>query len=209
MSKRIPKWDSRDWYLGRRGTASVHDSGSHHCLQLRSPGRLRCWRWSVAAIQHADCTSAVSVSLFRCSHIAANACLNSFRSPFSFAIRVLSKDDLDQLLSITPSDWATDYSGQWVNYFSLLITVRALERSSATNATASSVGVLHISVRPGGNLTSLDGTSLPCNDSSYLTSGSWGDVVIDAGVAPYSDSALLIWFRSPVLYVPDYYVLQV
>ena len=126
-----------------------------------------------------------------------------------FPFRVSTRGDLDRLLTFSPADWAQDYTGQWMNYFSLLITVRGLERSSATNATTSSIGVLRISVRPEGNLSSLDGTSLPCNDSSYLTSGSWGDVVIDAGVAPYSDSALLIWFRPPALYVPDYYVLQV
>ena len=126
-------------------------------------------------------------------------------APLCIWCRVSSRQDLDRLLEFTPGDWAQDYTGVWMNYFSLLITVRDVVRSDATT----SVGVLLISVRPEGSLTSLDGTSLPCNDSSYLTSGSWGDVVIDAGVAPYSESALLIWFRPPALYVPDDYVIQV
>jgi hypothetical protein len=64
-------------------------------------------------------------------------------------------------------------------------------------------------VLAGGNLTSLDGTSTPCNSSALLTSGSWGDVVCDGGLYVYSQTALVAAFSPPVnaTYVPTAYTL--
>ncbi len=66
------------------------------------------------------------------------------------------------MLLWTPSTWATDYHGEWLDSLSLLITIAsvntAAQRDPAFRA-STGVGALQVSVLPSGNLTSLDGTS--------------------------------------------------
>jgi hypothetical protein len=133
-------------------------------------------------------------------------------------VPVASKQDLDVLLSFEPGDWATDYVGVWLDFMTLLVNVTSVDSPEATNQSsnathraATAVGALRVTVQPGGNLTSFDGTSLPSNASSLVTSGSWGDPVCDGGLHVYSSTALVVSFVRPPLatYTPDNYTIQV
>jgi hypothetical protein len=129
-------------------------------------------------------------------------------------VPVGSKVALDALLSFNPPTWATSYNGSWVGHAALLVTVLTVPAGSRADPTArasTAVGALSITVLAGGNLTSLDGTSTPCNSSALLTSGSWGDVVCDGGLYVYSHTALVAAFSPPVnaTYVPATYMLYV
>jgi hypothetical protein len=114
-----------------------------------------------------------------------------------------------QLLLWTPSTWASDYRGQWVDRLTLLVTAVEVPVSNAHSAAA--VGALRVTVLPSGNLTSLDGTSAASNASSTVSAGSWGDVVCGGGVVVYSHSALVVAFEPPAnaSYEPASYTIQV
>ena len=119
-----------------------------------------------------------------------------------------------QLLQWTPSTWASDYLGQWLDSLTLLVTstaVPAAVRADPGVRSAVAVGVLRVTVLPSGNLTSLDGTSTASNASAVVTAGSWGDVVCDGGVLVYSHTALAVAFEPPASasYVPASYTIQV
>ncbi len=57
------------------------------------------------------------------------------------------------------------------------VTVTAVTPNASR--TAHAVGALNVTVLPGGELSSFDGTSSPCNSSVVVQGGSWGDVVCD------------------------------
>jgi hypothetical protein len=127
-------------------------------------------------------------------------------------VPVGNKAALDVLLSFHPPTWATNYNGSWVGHAALLVTVLSAPAGSRADPAvraSTAVGALSITVLAGGNLTSLDGTSTPCNSSTLLTSGSWGDVVCDGGLYVYSLTALVAAFSPPVnaTYVPTAYTL--
>ena len=63
---------------------------------------------------------------------------------------------------------------------------------------STAVGALTMSVKAAGGLTSYDGTSLPCNSTVTINSGSWGDSVCDLTVVGYSHNALSVSFHPPV-----------
>jgi hypothetical protein len=114
----------------------------------------------------------------------------------------------------TPSTWAVNYHGIWLDSLSLLVTVTEASlpaRSDPSLRRATAVGQLRVDVLPEGNLTSLDGTSAPSNASAVVTSGSWGDVVCDGGVVVFSHTALVVAFQPPpnASYTPSTYTLQV
>jgi hypothetical protein len=129
-------------------------------------------------------------------------------------VPVSTKGDLDMLLVIEPRDWAEDYVGVWLDFMTLLVNVLSVGPAGmaiASHRADTGVGALRVTVRPGGNLTSFDGTSLPSNASSLVTAGSWGDPVCDGGLHVYSWSALVVSFVRPPLssYIPDNYTIQV
>jgi hypothetical protein len=129
-------------------------------------------------------------------------------------VPVGSKTQLDALFVFYPPTWAVDYAGTWLDYMTLLVNATVVSSEYAANAThraATAVGVMHVGVLPGGNLTSYDGTSLASNASSVLTSGSWGDPVCDGGLHVYSSTTLVVSFlRSPTgSYIPDSYTAEV
>jgi hypothetical protein len=118
-----------------------------------------------------------------------------------------------QVLAWSPSTWASDYRGQWVDTLTLLVTamsVPATVRSDPSTRSAVAVGALRATVLSSGNLTSLDGTSAASNATTVVDSGSWGDVVCDGGVVVYSHTALVVAFEPPtnVSYVPASYIIQ-
>jgi hypothetical protein len=84
------------------------------------------------------------------------------------------------------------YSGAWVSIgpyagAGATITVtRALPAGAAGAGAGAVVGVLVVSVRPSAGLTSLDGSTPPCNDSVVVAAGSWGDVPSVLSLAPAS-----------------------
>jgi hypothetical protein len=113
-----------------------------------------------------------------------------------------------QLLRWTPSAWADDYRGVWLDALSLLVTATAVP---AAVPDGSNVGNLSVAVLTSGLLTSLDGTSAPSNSSTVVAAGSWGHVVCDAGVVVYSHTALAMAFEPPssASYVAPGYTIQV
>jgi hypothetical protein len=113
-----------------------------------------------------------------------------------------------QLLRWTPSAWADDYRGVWLDALSLLVTATAVP---AAVPDGSSVGNLSVAVLPTGLLTSLDGTSAPSNSSTVVAAGSWGHVVCDAGAVVYSHTALAVAFEPPpgASYAAPGYTIQV
>ncbi len=117
---------------------------------------------------------------------------------------------LAQLLMWTPTTWADDYRGEWLDGLSLLVTVLATPAVPPA-ASTSAVGSLSVSVLSSGRLTSLDGTSPASNSSTVVAAGSWGDVVCDSGGLVYSHTALAVAFEPPVnaSYVPLGYTIQV
>jgi hypothetical protein len=119
-----------------------------------------------------------------------------------------------QILMWTPSSWASDYRGQWVDTLTLLVTAMSVPttmRSHPSTRSAVAVGALRVAVLPSGNLTSLDGTSAASNATAVIDSGSWGDVVCGGGVVVYSHTALVVAFEPPAnaSYVPASYTIQV
>jgi hypothetical protein len=119
-----------------------------------------------------------------------------------------------QVLSWSPPTWASDYSGQWVDTLTLLVTAIEVPVTAHTNPSvrnAVAVGALQVTVLPTGDLTSLDGTSAPSNASATVSAGSWGDVVCDGGVLVYSHTTLVVAFEPPAnaSYVPTSYTIQV
>jgi hypothetical protein len=113
-----------------------------------------------------------------------------------------------QLLRWTPSTWAMDYHGAWLDSLSLLVTATSVP---GTAPVGSAVGSLSVSVLPSGMLTSLDGTSAASNGSTVVAAGSWGDVVCDSGAVVFSHTALAVAFAPPpnASYVPSGYVIHV
>lgn len=125
-------------------------------------------------------------------------------------VPVTTKDDLDLLLGFTPFDWATNYTGTWVTLTTLQITVLEVPPADAAQRSATAVGALTVVVKAKGGLTSFDGTSAPCSDSTTVTAGSWGDIACDGGVFPYSATSLVVAFQlvlnvtaTPVAYVVE------
>jgi hypothetical protein len=121
---------------------------------------------------------------------------------------------LVQVLSWSPSTWASDYRGQWVDTLTLLVTTTSVPvavRSDPSARSAVAVGALQVTVKLSGELTSLDGTSAASNASTIVSAGSWGDIVCDGGVVVYSHTALVVAFEPPAnaSYVPASYTIQV
>jgi hypothetical protein len=113
-----------------------------------------------------------------------------------------------QLLRWTPSTWADDYRGVWLDALSLLVTASAVP---AVVPSGAGVGNLSVAVLPSGLLKSLDGTSAPSNSTTVVAAGSWGHVVCDAGGVVYSHTALAVAFEPPASasYVAAGYAIQV
>jgi hypothetical protein len=113
-----------------------------------------------------------------------------------------------QVLRWTPSTWAVDYQGVWLDTLSLLVTATSVPDSALVS---SAVGSLSVSVLPSGMLTSLDGTSDASNSSVVVAAGSWGDAVCDGGVVVFSHTALAVAFEPPpnASYVPLGYTIHV
>ena len=129
-------------------------------------------------------------------------------------VPVGNKTAVDALLAFSPSNWATNYSGSWLDYTTLLVTAVTVPSSSASNVTfrtSTAVGALGVTILPSGSLTSLDGTSVVANASTLVSHGSWGDVVCDSEVLVYSYTALMVGFTTPVnaSYSPVNYSIQV
>ena len=151
-----------------------------------------------AAVVCVGCSNArVDVSVF--SWFAGlgvgDALLLKFNQPVA-QVNVSSKASIDAVLQFTPSTWASNYTGLWLDMTALLITVRAVGHDVDRHSVA--VGALNISVLASGGLTSFDGTSPASNDSVTVSSGSWGDVVCDASVMVYSYRGLQVSFTPPV-----------
>ena len=125
-------------------------------------------------------------------------------------VNVSSRAAIDALLVFEPRTWADDYVAAWLDFTTLLVTVTAL--SPGVGALAdTAVGTLRVSVQPSGGLTSFDGTALPSNATSVVTSGSWGELVCDARLVVYSRTTLVVAFYPPpnASYVPSTYLLSV
>ncbi len=127
-------------------------------------------------------------------------------------VDVGSKSALDAVLLFDPVDWATDYTGVWLSSILLLVTVTAVPTPAHVDPVrqaAVAVGSLRATVRPSGGITSEDGTSMPSNASTVVTTGSWGDVVCDGGLFVYSHTAVVAAFLPPVaaLHPPANYTL--
>jgi hypothetical protein len=147
-------------------------------------------------------------------------CLKPFRSlqllrfdrPVA-QVNVTSKPAVDAVLAFSPQDWAVDYTGMWLSPIALLVTVLAVPagaRSSPVARSSTAVGVLRVAVLPSGGVVSADGTSVPSDASTLVTSGSWGDVVCDGGLIVYSHKAVVVAFLPPVntTHVPAHYTLS-
>ena len=128
-----------------------------------------------------------------------DAILLSFNQPVAH-VAVGTKADVDEVFIFTPSNWADSYSGRWLDYNTLLLTVDAISASLVQNAShrlAIAVGNLTISVNQSGGLQSYDGTSAPSNATVVVDVGSWGDVVCDVELEVYSYRAVEVTFRPP------------
>lgn len=138
-----------------------------------------------------------------------DAVLLRFNQPVA-QVGVASRSQLDKLLVFEPQEWASNYSGVWLDYTSLLVTVGEVGSQATGVVRGSAVGALRVRVVPGGNLTSLDGTSAPCNDSVIVGAGSWGDPVCDAGLFVFSHTALVVAFQPSTVgsYAPTSFWLQ-
>lgn len=78
------------------------------------------------------------------------------------AVNVNGKAAVDALMTITPSNWAQNYTGTWIN--SSVLFIQALQVDNWNQSTfQQSVALpqLVISILPSGGLTSQDGTSSP------------------------------------------------
>ncbi len=129
-------------------------------------------------------------------------------------VPVATKAAIDSVLAFEPPGWAASYTGQWLEFNALLITVGSLAPGAATDPgfrRQTSVGSLGVTVLPQGNLTSLDGTSEPCNATVVVAAGSWGDPVCNVSVHVHSHAALVVAFvPSPsASYTPSSYTIQV
>lgn len=122
-------------------------------------------------------------------------------------------DDIARLLVFDPPNWAVDARGAWVDSNVLAVTVVAVGTGAGAPEFrwATRVGALRVSVQPSGNLTSLDGTSDPCNATVVVGHGSWGDPVCDVGLFVFSHTALVVAFSAPVnsSYTPTSYTIRV
>jgi hypothetical protein len=122
------------------------------------------------------------------------------------AVPVGNKSAVDALLAFDPPGWAADYSGTWLSPVALLITahtVPSINRTDPAFRASTAVGMLQVSVLRAANLTSLDGTSAPCNASTVVAEGSWGDVVCDGGLFVLSAEALVVGFAPPPVTAPS------
>jgi hypothetical protein len=106
---------------------------------------------------------------------------------------------VDALLSFSPpaSLWATNYTGTWVAFTALLVTVLAVPGGVVGAGGSAAVGSLAVTVLPSGNLTSYDGTSTPSNASTTVTAGSWGETLCDSGVFVGSHTSLVVALSVP------------
>jgi hypothetical protein len=141
-----------------------------------------------------------------------DAVLLRFNQPVA-QVPVSTKALVDATLAFSPPTWADDYNGTWLDTTSLLVTVRSVsvtKTSSAAFRASTAVGTLSVAVLPGGRLTSYDGTSLPSNARTVVSTGSWGDVVCDGGLFVYSHTALAVAFSGSAnaSYVPSLYIVE-
>jgi hypothetical protein len=113
-------------------------------------------------------------------------------------VPVGSKAEVDNLLSFSPDNWAASYTGAWLDFLSLAITITGTSHCNTTaDCEGGAVGSMRVHVLPAGNLTSFDGTSSPCNASALLSDGSWGDALTDTAMVVFSRRALVIVFSQP------------
>ncbi len=131
-------------------------------------------------------------------------------------VPVTTKAHLDALLTMEPREWASDYTGAWLSTRALLVTVVEIppgSRQDPAYRMGTDVGSLRVSVLAGGGLTSLDGSSTPCNASKAVDSGSWGDVVCNGGLFVHSATVLVVAFSLPATLAstsaPEWYTLLV
>jgi hypothetical protein len=140
-----------------------------------------------------------------------DALLLRFNQPVA-QVPVGTKVALDALLAWTPSGWADNYTGEWRDTMHLLVHLTSVPALSATMRSGTAVGTLRVSIKPGGGLTSFDGTSAACNETATVTAGSWGDVVCDGGLNVHSHTAVVAAFTSPTTttgFTPGNFTLQV
>jgi hypothetical protein len=152
-----------------------------------------------------------------------DALLLRFNQPVA-QVPVGNKTAVDALLVFDPPFWALDYRGAWLDYTTLVVYAGVVSGlvpsgagsagngtspSSGTFAALTSVGALTVTVLPTGGLTSFDGTSSACNDTSRLSAGSWGDVVCESAVMVYSHTALAVTFKPPLTYAPGNFTIEV
>jgi hypothetical protein len=129
-------------------------------------------------------------------------------------VPVASKAELDLLLSVEPSLWATNYSGRWLSNTSLLVTVVDVPLGRHLDPAAwveTAIGSMRISVLPSAGLVLQSGVSEPCNSTIVVTDGSWGDIVCDGELFVYSATSVVVALHPPVTagYVPAEYYLSV
>lgn len=140
---------------------------------------------------------------------------------FSEAVRqvnVNGKAAVDGLMTFTPSNWAENYAGTWIN--SSVLFIQALQVDGWNiSAFQQSVALpnLIVSILSSGSLTSEDGSSQPMSATMpglcsampvmheqtllrrfAVASGSWGDVPCGMSAVVYSSTALEVSFSSPV-----------
>ncbi len=103
---------------------------------------------------------------------------------------VATTADVAAVFTFSPPNWAGEVRGEWVTFSTLLLTVLTPGPGSPSRPEVG-VGGLSVAARPSGNLTSLDGTSEPCNATAVVTGGGWGDVACNVSVSVASHVALL------------------
>ena len=115
-------------------------------------------------------------------------------------VRVNTKADVDAVFAFSPANWCDGYSGRWLDYNTLLITVDAVSLTasrSVEHRLSVAVGNLSVSVLESGDLRSYDGTSEASNATVVVGAGSWGDSVCDVRLEVYSHRAISMNFSSP------------
>jgi hypothetical protein len=132
---------------------------------------------------------------------AGDALLLRFNQPVA-QVPVGSKDAIDALLRFNPPFWAANYSGAWLDFTALLITVAAVHPEVVSNASLraeAGVGSLRVTVLSSGGLTPFDGTAAASNASAVVGYGSWGDVVCDGALLVFSGASLTVAFSPPAM----------
>jgi hypothetical protein len=121
---------------------------------------------------------------------------------FSASVPVATKANIDALLWFS-QPIGTSYTGVWRTVdgsSELVITVVAATANATTAAYRNATrvgGPLRVSVLASANLRVLDQSGVSSNDTTTLTSGSWGDAVCDLSVTSRSWRKLRVAWSRP------------